>query len=149
MRPGEEDGREYWFLTPEEFDRRVETGDFLEHVSFAGHRYGTLKSEVDARLAAGTSVLLEVEVEGARAIKRLLPDAVLVFIAPPDAADLGRRLRERGTNSEDEIRTRLKIAEGELQAREEFDHVITNDDRSRATAELVDLIRSRRGEAQG
>jgi guanylate kinase len=147
IRPGERDGREYWFLSPDAFARRVDGGEFLEHVSFAGHRYGTLRSEIDARLAAGTSVLLEVEIQGARAIKRLMPDAVLVFIAPPDAADLGRRLRGRGTNSEDEIRTRLKIAEGELQAREEFDHVITNDDRGRATAELVDVIRSRRREA--
>jgi guanylate kinase len=144
-RPGEADGREYWFLTPEEFARRVEAGEFLEHVSFAGHRYGTLRSEVDARLAAGTSVLLEVEVEGARAIKRLMREAVLVFIAPPAAAVLEGRLRERGTNSDQEIATRLAIAARELEAAHEFDKVITNDDASRATGDLVEVIRAARG----
>ena len=141
-RPGEEDGREYWFLSPEEFDRRVADGDFLEHVSFAGHRYGTLRSEIDARLAAGTSVLLEVEIQGARAVKRLMPDAVLVFIAPPEVADLEARLRGRGTDTDEEIEDRLAIARREMEAKTEFDKVIVNDDPKRAAADFTALVRS-------
>jgi guanylate kinase len=150
MRPGEADGREYHFLTPEEFEVRVAGGEFLEHVDYAGHRYGTLRSEVERRLEAGESVMLEVEVEGARAIKRLRPDAVLVFVAPPTLEALGERLRSRGANSEAEIAARLGIAGRELEASEEFDHVIVNDDAGRATDELVAAVAgARRGEAPG
>jgi guanylate kinase len=142
MRPGEVDGREYHFLTPDEFDRRVGQGEFLEHVEFAGHRYGTLRSEVDRRLADGSSVILEIDVPGAREVERLVPDAVLVFIAPPDVTDLERRLTARGTNSPEDIANRLRIARAELEARDHFAHVIVNDDIERAAAELTELIRA-------
>ena len=142
MRPGEVDGREYHFLTPEQFERRVGEGAFLEHVEYSGHRYGTLRSEVDRRLASGSSVILEIDVPGAREVERQLPDAVLVFIAPPDVTDLERRLTARGTNSPEDIANRLRIARAELEARDDFAHVIVNDDVERAAAELTTLIRS-------
>jgi guanylate kinase len=142
MRPGEVDGREYHFLTPEQFEQRVREGAFLEHVEFAGHRYGTLRSEVDRRLARGASVMLEIDVPGAREVERQLPDAVLVFIAPPDVTDLERRLTARGTNSPEDIANRLRIARAELEARDDFAHVIVNDDVERAAEELVTLIQS-------
>ena len=119
-RPDEQDGREYHFLTPAEFARRVEAGDFLEHVSYAGNRYGTLRSEVERRLADGSNVILEIDVPGAREIERQLPDSVLVFIAPPDVGDLEQRLIGRGTNSPQDIATRLRIARSELEAGTDF-----------------------------
>jgi guanylate kinase len=141
-RPDEHDGHEYHFLSEEEFERRVQAGEFLEHVSFAGNRYGTLRSEVEQRLRDGGSVVLEIEVAGAREIRRQMPDAVLVFVAPPTMADLEARLRGRRQNTEMEIRDRLRIAAEELSAQPEFDHVITNDDVDRAAAELAQLMRA-------
>jgi guanylate kinase len=142
MRPGEQQGREYHFLTAEEFERRVRQGAFLEHVEFAGHRYGTLRSEVERRLEGGANVVLEIDVPGARAIERQLPESVLVFIAPPDIADLEARLTARGTNSAQDIEARLRIARAELGAMNEFRHVIVNDDVERAADELTRMIRA-------
>ncbi len=141
-REDERDGREYHFLSAEEFERRAQAGEFLEHVSYAGNRYGTLRDEVEQRLADGRSVVLEIEVAGAREIRRQMPDAVLVFVAPPTMADLEARLRGRRQNTETEIRDRLRIASEELLAQPEFDHVITNDDADRAAADLAALMRS-------
>jgi guanylate kinase len=141
-RKDERDGREYHFLSPEEFERRVQAGDFLEHVSYVGNRYGTLRDEVVRRLEGGRSVVLEIEVAGAREIRRQLPSAVFVFVAPPTMADLEARLRGRRQNTETEIRDRLRIASEELLATPEFDHVITNDDVDRAATELADVMRS-------
>ena len=141
-RRDEVDGREYHFLSEAEFLRRVGQGEFLEHVSYAGNRYGTLRSEVERRLRAGRDVVLEIEVVGARAIKRHMPEAVLVFIAPPEAADLEARLRGRGTDTDEEIEDRLKIARREMESQTEFDHVIVNDDAERAAADLAALVRA-------
>jgi guanylate kinase len=141
-RPDEQDGREYHFLTGAEFARRVEEGDFLEHVSYAGNRYGTLRSEVEQRLRDGESVVLEIEVAGAREIRRQMPGAVLVFVAPPTMEDLEARLRGRRQNTETEVSERLRIAAEEMRARPEFDHTITNDDADRAATELAELMRS-------
>ena len=141
-RPDEQDGREYHFLTAAEFARRVEAGEFLEHVSYAGNRYGTLRSEVEQRLRDGGSVVLEIEVAGAREIRRQMPGAVLVFVAPPTMQDLEARLRGRRQNTETEVGDRLRIAAEEMQARPEFDHTITNDDVDRAAADLAELMRS-------
>jgi guanylate kinase len=141
-RPDEVDGREYHFLTEADFQRRVEGGDFLEHVSYSGNRYGTLRSEVERRLRAGRDVVLEIEVVGARAVKRQMPEAVLVFIAPPAVADLEARLRGRGTDSPEEIDDRLEIARREMEAQPEFDDVIVNDDAERAAGQLVALVGS-------
>jgi guanylate kinase len=141
-RPDERDGHEYHFLSGEEFARRVQTGEFLEHVSFADNRYGTLRSEVEQRLRDGGSVVLEIEVAGAREIRRQMPNAVLVFVAPPTMADLEARLRGRRQNTETEIRDRLRIAAEEMKAVAEFDHVIVNDDADRAAADLAQLMRA-------
>ena len=141
-RPDEVDGREYHFLSEPVFLARVGRGDFLEHVSYAGKRYGTLRSEVERRLRAGRDVVLEIEVVGARAVKQQMPEAMLVFIAPPQVADLEARLRGRGTDTDEEIEDRLAIARREMEALTEFDHVIVNDDAERAAAELAALVRS-------
>jgi guanylate kinase len=140
-RSDERDGREYHFLSDPEFTRRVKGGDFLEHVSYAGKRYGTLRGEVEQQLRDGGSVVLEIEVAGAREIKRQMPGAVLVFVAPPTMADLEARLRGRRQNTETEVTDRLRIAAAEVEAQPEFDHVIVNDDAERAAQELAEVIR--------
>jgi guanylate kinase len=139
-RPDERDGREYHFLTAEEFARRVAAGDFLEHVIYAGNRYGTLRSEVDRRLASGESVVLEIEVVGAREIKRRMPDAVLVFVLPPAMEDLEKRLASRNTDPPEVIARRLEIAREEMTQQDLFDHTIVNDRVECAADELARLI---------
>lgn len=140
MRPGEVDGREYHFMSRAEFARLVEQGAFLEHAEFAGNRYGTLSSELDRIMGTGRSVILEIELQGARNVRRERPDCVSVFIEPPSLDELARRLRHRATDAEEEIEARLEVARTEMSARDEFDHVILNDDVGRATDELVDTI---------
>jgi guanylate kinase len=141
-RTGEVDGREYHFLTEDEFQRRVDAGDFLEFATYAGNRYGTLRSAVDDRLDAGRSVVLEIEVQGASQVRQSMPEAIQIFIAPPDPAVLRERLEGRATDSEDEIEKRLRRAEVELEARGDFPHVVVNDDVQGAAAELETLVRS-------
>jgi guanylate kinase len=140
-RPGERHGLDYHFLSEEDFARRLENGEFMEHASYSGHRYGTLLSEVEPRLERGTSVVLEIEVQGARQVRARMPEAVLVFVAPPVPAALRARLEARGTDSPDQIDGRLRVAEEELEAQSEFRHVIVNDDLERAAAELAELVR--------
>jgi guanylate kinase len=140
-RPGEEDGRDYHFLRPKDFDERVEAGDFLEHATYSGNRYGTLHEEVERRLDMGRSVVLEIEVQGARQVRAARPEAVLIFIAPPDAAALRERLVGRGTDSQEAIERRLRTAEIELEARGEFPHVVVNDEVGKAAVELEALVR--------
>jgi guanylate kinase len=140
-RPDEEDGRDYHFLTPGEFERRVQAGDFLEHATYSGNRYGTLRQEVERRVADCRSVVLEIEVQGARQVRAAMPEAVLIFIAPPDPAALRERLEGRGTDSEEAIERRLRTAEIELEAREEFPHVIVNDEIQKAAEDLEKLVR--------
>ncbi|HEU0023913.1 MAG TPA: guanylate kinase [Thermoleophilaceae bacterium] len=135
-RPGEVNGRDYHFLSPEDFDARVRRGDFVEHAEYAGHRYGTLRSELDR---SGRGTVLEIDVQGARQVRETLPDAVRIFVEPPSMEDLGRRLAARGADSPEQIERRLRAAAEELAAREEFPHRIVNDDRERATEELVEL----------
>jgi guanylate kinase len=134
-RAGERDGRDYHFLSPEEFERRAGGGEFLEHAEYAGNRYGTLRSEVEEG-----PVVLEIEVQGARQVREALPDAVQVFIAPPSIEALRERLLARGTDSPEGIRARLARAEEELRAQDEFQHVVVNDDLGRAAADLTDLV---------
>ena len=142
MRPDEQQGREYYFLTPAEFENRVREGDFIEHVDYGANRYGTLSSEVTANLEAGRDVMLEIELEGARRVRRLIARAVLVFIAPPDFEELRRRLTARKTETPAAIAARLERAREELAAREEFDYIIVNDDVDKAADELEAAIRS-------
>jgi guanylate kinase len=140
QRPGEEDGVHYWFLTREEFDRRVDAGEFLEYVDYVGNRYGTLNSEIDRLLAQGKAPLLELETEGALRVKREVPGAVTIFISAR-VDELERRLRERATESAGEIGERIELARKQLEQADEFDHVIENDDLERAVAELTTLVR--------
>jgi guanylate kinase len=139
-RPGELDGEHYHFLTREEFDRRVQSGDFVEHAEYAGNRYGTLRSELEGALEAGRSVLLEIEVQGARQLRETLPDAVTVFIAPPTTQALRARLMRRGTDTPEQIAARLKAAERELAAQPEFEHVVVNDHLEDAVRQLVAVV---------
>jgi guanylate kinase len=140
-RLGEEDGREYWFLSDAEFVRRVHEGDFLEHVTYvSGKRYGTLRSEVDRIAGKGKIPVLELETEGALNVKDDVPGAVTVFITAP-IPELERRLRERASESEGEIGERIGLARKQLAQAEQFDHVVVNDDLERATSELEEVVR--------
>jgi guanylate kinase len=140
-RRGEEDGRDYWFLGDGDFLERVAHGAFLEHVEFvSGHRYGTLRSELDRIAANGHVPLLELETEGALRVKREMPGAVTIFISAR-VDELERRLRERATESAGEIGERIELARKQLEQAGEFDHVIENDDLERAVAELTTLVR--------
>jgi guanylate kinase len=144
-REGEEDGREYHFLSPEEFERRMEADDFLEFATYSGYRYGTLRSEVERCLADGRSVVLEIEVQGAQQVRAAEPDSIQIFIAPPDPSDLRRRLEGRGTDSEEAIDTRLETAEMELAVQGDFDHRIVNEDLGRAADQLEEIVRTELG----
>jgi guanylate kinase len=140
-RPGEESGREYLFLSLEEFLDRIEAGEFLEHVEYvSGHRYGTLRSELDRIRAKGHVPLLELETEGALRVKRDEPGAVTIFISAA-VDELERRLRERATESTGEIGERIALAGQQLKQAREFDHVVENDDLDRALDELTELVR--------
>jgi guanylate kinase len=139
-RRGEEDGREYWFLSDKDFTERVARGEFLEHVEFSGHRYGTLRSELDRIAANGHVPLLELETEGALRVKRELPGAVTIFISAR-VDELERRLRERATESSGEIQERIELARKQLDQAGEFDYVIENDDLERSVGELTTLVR--------
>lgn len=147
-RPGEVDGVSYHYLSPDEFDRRVEAGDFLESARYSGNRYGTLRSEVTSRLSAGRSVVLEIEVEGARQVRDSMPEAVQVFIAPPRPEALRERLLARGTDSEQAIEERLEVARRELEARNEFRHVVVNEDFAQAADRLTEIVRTALAEAR-
>ena len=140
-RPGEEDGREYHFLSDQEFERRVEAGEFVEHATYSGRRYGTLRAELERRLAAGHPVVLEIEVQGARQIREAMPEAVQIFIAPPSEEALHARLVGRGTDDADQVAERLRVAREELEAQGEFGHVVVNDRLEDAVAELERLVR--------
>ena len=147
-RQGEVDGRDYHFLTVEEFDRRVAAEDFIEFATYSGNRYGTLRSEVRNRLDEGHSVVLEIEVQGARQVRAAMRESVQVFIAPPDPASLRRRLESRGTDSLEAIDARLEVAEQELAAQDEFAHVVVNDRLEDAVEQLTGIVRGALTEAR-
>lgn len=144
-REGEVDGRDYHFLAREEFDRRVEAEDFLEFATYSDNRYGTLRKEVERRLAAGRSVVLEIEVQGARQVRAAMRESIQVFIAPPNPAVLRERLDARGTDAPDAIDARLEVAGQELAAQDEFAYRIVNDDLGRAADELAGIVRAELG----
>jgi len=139
-RPGERDGVDYHFLTREEFDRKVQAGEFVEHADYAGRSYGTLRSELDDRVRAGAPVVLEIEVQGARQVRRSVPDAVQVFIAPPSLDALRTRLVGRGTDDPEEVERRLRVAAEELAAQPEFAHVVVNDRLQDALEQLTAVL---------
>jgi guanylate kinase len=140
-REGEEDGREYYFVTDAEFQRMLDTGEFLEHVDFEwGQRVGTLWSEIDRIRAKGRAPLLDLETDGALAVKRELPDSVTIFVRAPSFAELERRLRARATESGGEISKRLERAKRQLEQEREFDYVIVNDNVERAAEEMLCIV---------
>jgi guanylate kinase len=144
-RPREKDGRDYWFLSEEEFDRRLEAGEFLEWVELPwgdGYRSGTLWSELDRIASGGHSPLLEIETGGALAVRDRVPAAVTIFVTAPSKEELERRLRSRATESEGEIEERLDIAQRQLALENEFQHTIVNDVLERALDELEGIVRS-------
>src|SRR5438105_1031123 len=141
-RPGEQSGREYYFLTLQDFLDRIERGEFLEHVPYvSGHRYGTLRSELERISSAGNVPLLELETEGALRVRGEVPGAVTIFISAR-VDELERRLRERATESTGEIGERIDLARRQLDQADEFDYVVENDDLERAVGELTGLVRS-------
>jgi guanylate kinase len=140
-RPGERDGVDYHFLSPEEFERRVQDGEFVEHATYSGNRYGTLRSELEQRLRAGAPVVLEIEVQGARQVRDSMPEAIAVFIAPPSREALRVRLQGRGTDAPEQVDQRLATAERELEAQPEFAHVVVNDRVEAATDELEQIVK--------
>ena len=141
-RPGETQGEDYWFLSDDEFARRVDAGDFVEWAEYSGRRYGTLRSELERRTSAGIPVVLEIEVQGARQIRQTMPEAVQIFITPPSHEALQTRLVGRGTDAPEEVERRLQVAEEELAAQDEFGHVVVNDRLEDAVERLVEIVRS-------
>ena len=143
-RPGEEDGRDYWFLADAEFDERLAEDGFLEHVTLPwgeGYRSGTLWSELERITGRGRAPLLEIETGGALAVRDRIPGAVTIFITAPSRDELEKRLRARATESEGEIEERLDVAERQLELESVFDHRIVNDDLERALGELEEIVR--------
>ena len=140
-RPGEMQGVAYHFLSDDEFEQRVQAGDFVEHARYSGNRYGTLRSELDGRIAGGHPVVLEIEVQGARQIREAMPEAVQIFIAPPGEDALRARLVGRGTDDQEQVEARLQTAREELAAQHEFSHVVINDRLEDASDQLEACVR--------
>ena len=139
-RPAEVDGVDYFFVDDDAFDRMIRAGELLEWAEIVGHRSGTPRGFVEDRLAAGRDVVLEIDVVGASQIRDRVPGSVLIFVEPPSMEELERRLRGRGTETEDRIRLRLETAGWELEQREWFDHAIVNDDLERASSQVAAII---------
>lgn len=143
-RPGEEHGVDYYFLDDEAFQGMIERGQLLEWAEFAGYRYGTPKGFVEDSLKEGLTVITDIDIQGARQIKRSMPEAVFVFLLPPSISELQRRLRGRGTDSSDVIDRRLKIASDEIAAIADYDYWILNDDLEAASQSLMAIIKAER-----
>jgi guanylate kinase len=145
-RPNEVDGRHYWFLSDEEFDRRLDEKGFLEYVRFPwGQRSGTLRSEIDRIRATGRVPLLDLETDGALYVQKIVPGAITIFVTAPTFEELERRLRARATESAGEIGERLALAREQLEQADRFDHLIVNDDLERAADEAESIVRSEIG----
>lgn len=145
-RPNEEHGRDYFFVTKPEFERMVADGAFLEHARVFDNYYGTSRKTVEARLVAGKDVLLEIDWQGAQQVRKLMPEAVSIYILPPSRDELERRLRARGTDSSEVIARRLKDAAGDMTHWRDFEYVVVNQDFERAVRDLGDIVDGR-GEA--
>ena len=139
-RPREDEGRHYYFVDRGDFDRMIEAGGFLEWADIFGERYGTPREAVERALAAGRDVLVEIDIQGARQVKAANPAAYMVFITPPSLAELERRLRTRGTETDEQVKRRLAKASDELAAEPEFDVTVVNDDLERAAREVIQIV---------
>jgi guanylate kinase len=144
-RPGEVDGRDYRFVSPDLFDRLIREGAFLEWADVFGHRYGTLVAPIEAELDQGRNAILEIDVQGAAAVRSRMLEAVLIFLAPPSDQELERRLRARRTESGPELDRRLAAARSEMDQRSWFDHVVVNDEIDRAAGEVAAIIEGTAG----
>ena len=141
MRPGERDGVDYFFISAERFEEMVQNGEFLEYANVFGmNRYGTPRPYVEQTLEEGKDLFLEIDVEGGRNVKKAMPEALLVFLQPPDTAELERRLRGRATETEAQIEKRLATARDELMCTSYYDYVVVNDDIDRCTQEILRII---------
>ncbi|MFI5208475.1 MAG: guanylate kinase [Gemmatimonadales bacterium] len=139
-RPGEADGKDYFFLTKGEFQRRINADDFVEHAEYSGERYGTLKSQLGAVLGSGRHAVLDIEIQGARSVKALYPEAVLVFIVPPSADELFARLGGANGTRGSSLDQRLKRAVDELAVALEYDYIVVNEDKTEAVAEVAAIL---------
>jgi guanylate kinase len=142
-RAGERDGVDYFYISEDEFNRRISANEFLEWAEFAGNKYGTPITEVHEKLAKGLNVILEIEIDGARQVRKSSPSAQLIFIAPPSWEELVKRLEGRGTDSDERRAERLALAQEEMAAQSEFDYVVVNDQLDRVIAQLVSLAASK------
>jgi guanylate kinase len=146
-RPGEVDGVDYFFIDDDAFDRMITAGELLESAEIVGHRSGTPRGFAGDRLAVGRDVVLEIDVVGASQIREHVPGSVLIFIAPPSMEELERRLRGRGTETEERIRLRLETAAWEMEQRDWFDHVVVNDELERAWRQVAAIIEASRSQS--
>jgi len=143
-RPGEVDGREYFFVDDSEFDRMVENNELLEYAEYVEHKYGTPRAYVLNKLEEGSNVILDIEVQGARQVRKKMPEAVTIFVVPPSLTELERRLRNRGTETDETIRARLERAVQEYHEADFYDYIIVNDDVEKAADELSAIINAER-----
>ena len=148
-RPGEKDGTDYHFISDSEYDGLLSRGLLLEHAEYSGNRYGTPAQPIREWLGAGRDVILDIESVGMRNVKAKMPDAVSVFIAPPDWETLEQRLRSRATETEDKVQLRLKAARREMDASGRYDHIIVNDEVARAAGEILAVMGGERDEGKG
>jgi guanylate kinase len=139
-RAGEENGREYHFISRPEFEKMIVNGELFEYAEYVGNYYGTPRKPIEESLARGEDVILDIEVQGAEQVRKALPETVALFIVPPDIEELERRLRQRGTDAEEKLRARLEIARAELESVQKYDSVVVNDDVERAAREIVSII---------
>ena len=140
-RPGEVEGKSYYFKTVEEFERLVAEDAFIEHVTTYGNRYGSLKSEVRRLIDLGKIVIMEIDVKGAVKIKEQMPEALFIFVMPPSKEELERRIRGRATETDDVIKTRLSIVDGELAMADRYDYVVVNDEVNNCATKVEAIIR--------
>jgi len=143
-RPGEKPDENYTFLTRDQFEKLVERGAFLEHAMYNGNLYGTFRDRVEKAREAGRDIVLKIDVQGADQVRRLMPDAIMIFVVAPSEEELVRRQEERGSDSPQDRASRRQIAEREMTHASQYDHVVTNDDVERAAAEILDVIRRAR-----
>lgn len=143
-RPGEQNGVDYFFVSDGEFQAMIDQGEFLEWAEVYGHRYGTARSAVERSLQSGRDVLLEIDIQGAQNVRRMFPQALLIFIKPPSLQELGARIAHRGTETEETLRVRMNCVPSELQAAKSYDYVVVNDKPEYALAELLKIIKASR-----
>lgn len=141
-RPGEADGREYFFSTRETFEEKIAQNGLIEYAEYCGNYYGTPRDYVEEQLAAGKDVILEIEIQGMRKVKRMFPEVLSLFVTPPSAAELERRLRGRGTETEEVIRTRLTRAAGEADGVEDYEYIVINDDLQACVSQIHGIVQA-------